>query len=191
MAKFGWLIIIAFLIGGCAGRPNTTQSPESLRILQCTEGWSCISGPEDTPLPSSTDSGRAQTDPSSQPTISPAAAAQQIIISNVQGNVAIQETPNGNYVPAQSGMMIPLGILIQTDNSSRTSLTVRPGGTAINVGHNSSLVIKMFSTSADGKLETRVTLDTGKIWILPRGGQVVIKTEIGTTSSDGSPFGVS
>ena len=191
MAKCGWLIIVALLIGGCASQPNTTQSPESLRVLQCTEGWSCVSGPEDTPLPSSTDGRRAQTNPSLPPITSPATAAQQILVSDMQGNVSIQETPNGNCVPAQLGMMIPPGVLIQTDSSSRTSLIIQPDGTTINLGHNSSLSIKSLSSNADGKSELHVTLDTGKIWILPRGGQVIIKTEIGTASSDGSPFGIS
>lgn len=190
MAKFGLLVIVAFLIGGCASQPAATQSSESVRVLRCTEGWGCVSGPEDTPLPALTDNGRAQTDPSSQLTASPASAARQIFVSNIQGSVMVQETPNGNYVPAQSGMMIPFGTSIQTDGSGRVRLTIQPEGAAINIGHNSSFAIKSLSSSADDKPETHIILDAGKIWILPRGGQIAIKTEIGTASSDGSPLGV-
>ncbi|MCL4529879.1 MAG: hypothetical protein M1282_10755 [Chloroflexi bacterium] len=188
MAKFGWFIIIALLIGGCASAP-ATQSPESLRVLQCTEGWSCVSGPEDTPLPSSTDGGRAQTGSSSQPGASPAPAAGQVLVHAIQGKVAVQETPGGNYVPAQTGVIIPVGASIQTDGSGRARLTIQPRGTAINIGRNSSLAVKSLSSNGSSKLEIHVTLDAGKIWILPRGDQVAVKTEIGTASADGSPFG--
>lgn len=68
---------------------------------------------------------------------------------------------------------------------------IRPEGTVINVGRNSSLVLKGFSSNADGKSEIHVTLDAGRIWILPRGDRLAIKTEIGTASADDSPLGVS
>jgi hypothetical protein len=85
--------------------------------------------------------------------------------------------------------MIPLGASVQTDSSGRAHLIIQPEGTSINIGHNSSFSVKSLSSSSEGRPEIHITLDKGKIWILPRGGQVAIKTDVGTASSNGSPLG--
>ncbi len=101
----------------------------------------------------------------------------------------MRETLDGNFVSAQSGMLVPAGASIQTNASSRARLTIRPEGTAINIGQNSSLIIKSLLPSGR-QSDLRITLNAGKIWVLPRGGQIAVKTEIGTASSNGSPLGV-
>jgi len=188
-----WILIAAALSGGCGLQPAKNPTPQSLEVLECIEGWGCVRDAANTPPPGPTGTGQRPTSLPSHPKISAGTVRpRQASWTQLQGDVRVQNTPDGAYLPAQAGAAIPVGSSIRTGSSGFATLTFQPDGTLMRVGSNALLAIKSLTLGTDGRPETHIVLDRGQLWVLPQGGQIAVKTNVATASTDnGSPLGVS
>ncbi len=92
--------------------------------------------------------------------------------------------------PAQAGEQLEVGTQIQTGANGHLSFMLQPEGSIVHLGPNSIATLKNLSSDARGQADVRILLDSGRIWVLPKGGQLLIKTSLGMSSTTGSPMGV-
>ena len=176
------LVIMTLLFAGCARSPVVTPQVLSQRAQLCVEGWECTFDPAHTPAPNTTTTKEKSTQPGK--------AAQQAILSKVEGQVTLTE--NSSPQPAPADTTLCVGSALQTGSDGQARVILRPEGTVLNVSSNSRLRLKEISVNPDGKTNLRLQLDSGQIWILPRNGtQTTVKTDAATAISLGSPMGVS
>lgn len=119
-----------------------------------------------------------------------ASAEREAVVSEVENQVVVKTTADGEFVPAEKGIVLPQGGVLQTGEAGRARLDLNPEGTIIRVAPNSSFTFPKITTVDDAP-KTNIELFFGKIFILLNGGSVDVETPSGVASVRGSLLSVS
>jgi hypothetical protein len=124
----------------------------------------------------------------SSPTVQ-AGPAREAVISEVENTVSARAGAEGELVPATNGMSISAGGSVETGDGGRAKVELRPDGTVLRVGPNSSFTIPVL-TEENGQPKTKLELAFGKVFVLLQGGTLDVETPSGVASVQGSLLSV-
>ncbi len=165
------LLLLTLVLGACSGgnSPAQTDSPQS---------------PASTDAPATDAAGQAM-----PPSTEQAAGTREAVLSNVENDVKARASAADDLKPAENGMSILTGGGIETGEDGRVRLDLKPEGTIVRVGPNSSFTIPTLSEE-NGEPKTNIQLLFGKIFIMLKGGSVDVETPSGVASVRGSLLSV-
>lgn len=120
---------------------------------------------------------------------SPATTTRQAVVTEIKNTANVRLTSDSEALPAESGMVIQTGGGLETGDDGHARMDLKPEGTIVRVGPNSSFLIPQI-TEENGQPKTTIQLLFGKMYILLNGGSLDVKTASGTASVRGSLLGV-
>ena len=165
------LLLFTLLLGACS---NSSTTPES----------AATQNPAPTAIAAATDSVATES-----VAIESTVPAREAVISEIENTVSARTSPNADPAPASIGMSIGIGGGIETGSDGRARIDLRPDGTIIRVGPNSSFTVPEL-IEVNGEPKTTIELFFGKIYILLNGGSLEVKTPTGIASVRGSVLSV-
>ncbi len=116
-------------------------------------------------------------------------ASREAVISDVENVVSARVAAGAELVSATDGMSISTGGGIETGDGGRAKVELRPDGTILRVGPNSSFTIPIL-TEENGQPKTKLELAFGKVFVLLKGGSLDVETPSGVASVQGSLLSV-
>src|SRR5262245_20017895 len=105
-------------------------------------------------------------------------------LSELTGNVEPRQTEQEGFLPASVQTILEAHGQVQTADDGRVRLDLSTG-TIIRVGP-SSLFTLIANEQVEGGLFTKISMEAGKIFIIPSGGSAEVETPSGIASVRGS-----
>lgn len=168
--KLAALLLLTFVLGACASSAYPAQGEST----QPPAGSESTAPAESTPPENS----------------GPAPAAREAVLSEFENEVVVRAAFEGEFIPAEIGFIIQQGGGLQTGETGRARLDLKPEGTIVRVAPNSAFTLPQI-VETDGEPKTTLDLFFGKIFILLNGGSVDVQTPSGVASVRGSLLSVS
>ncbi|MFN8433859.1 MAG: FecR family protein [Anaerolineales bacterium] len=150
----------------------------------------CTSSPANTPSIANDPTVNVPVETTPAESNNQASAEREAVVSEVENQVAVKTTADGEFIPAEAGVVLPQGGMLQTGEAGRARLDLNPEGTIVRVAPNSSFTLPQIAV-VDGAPKTSIELFFGKIFILLNGGSVDVETPSGVASVRGSLLSVS
>ena len=150
----------------------------------------CTSSPANTPSIANDPTVNAPAESTPVGSNDQTSAEREAVVSEVENQVVVKTTVDGEFIPAEKGVVLPQGGVLQTGETGRARLDLNPEGTIVRVAPNSSFTLPQIS-EVDGAPKTSIELFFGKIFILLNGGSVDVETPSGVASVRGSLLSVS
>jgi hypothetical protein len=161
---FSTILIMTLLLGACS-KSSATQIP-------VTE----TSGVTGEPI-------------TNEPPTDPINPAREAVLSEIQNVVLIQNSANGEALPASNGARLLETGSVETGDNSRARLDLIPDGTIVRLAPNTSFVINSLASN-EGEPQTKLQLLFGQVFILLNGGSLDVETPSGVASVKGSLMSV-
>jgi hypothetical protein len=158
----GFVILLLFAILGSCQNNTSTTAPVP------TSSKPSTANPTDSPTPGS---------------------VRKAIISEVFDDVKTRVRISDDYQPAMAGVELPVGGQALTGEPGKAKLDLVPDNTIVRLGPRTEFTLQELNHEPQSFF-SKLKLAMGQLWIILRGGEMQIETDIGVASVRGSFMGV-